>query len=169
MVEVTFGQFAWRYFSGQHLDGKVRTNAGWFTRGTIPSDRLTWWTGMPIFSRILFRWGSIAIPVMLFVGYQHAPVVRVNLELAIVLVYAPFLSWRIAIMVVARIPRIRVIHVIVPADQAAFEPDEEMDEVVDAIPIQALEEGIEEVTDMSCVPDMDEIESALRPKGRKDK
>jgi hypothetical protein len=33
------GVIAWRWFTGQPLDGVARTNAGWFTRGHKALDR----------------------------------------------------------------------------------------------------------------------------------
>lgn len=162
---MTFPQFAWRFFTGAHLDGVARSNATWFRRGTTPSDRLTWWTAKSRFSRMMWRWGFIAVPVVVRIVYADAPVIRVNLVLFIAAVYGPFLSWRIAIMVIARIPRVRVVTIMVPHDLGPFQQNPDIDEVVDAIPVQELEEKASDLTDMDCTPDLDEIEKLLKKRG----
>lgn len=162
---MTFAQFAWRLLTGNHLDGVARTDATWFRAGKTPSHRLTWWTAKPRFHRMMWRWGVIVAPVGFYFAYENAPVIRVNAAIMLVGVYAPFLSWRIAIMIVARIPRVRVVTVMVPHDQVPIQVNAEIDEVVDAIPVHELEEP--GITEMECVPGADEIESVLKKRANR--
>lgn len=157
---MTFWQFTWRLATGSHLDGVARTDATWLRRGTKPDHRLTWWTSKSRLSRMAWRWAFIIVPVLAYQGYVHAPVIQVNLVIVLVGVYAPFLSWRVAIMVIARVPRVRVVTVVMPVDQEPIEVNPDIDEVVDAIPVQELESP--DITQMECIPDLDEINDAIK-------
>lgn len=69
---------AWRYLSGHHLDGKHRTDAGWFERGTKPmthNRRAGAWSHMPRAQRAGIRWAAFGGPVLALWLYFAHPLV----------------------------------------------------------------------------------------------
>jgi hypothetical protein len=66
----------WRYVSGNHLDGKPRTNAGWVRRGTGPIEpgvRVRRWSHRPRLVRAVIRIGATVTTVALPVAELVAP------------------------------------------------------------------------------------------------
>jgi hypothetical protein len=66
---VSLRVFAWRYFTGAHLNGRRYTNATWFRRGTSPKPALTWWTALPRLHRAAYRLLIIVIPASWVYAY----------------------------------------------------------------------------------------------------
>lgn len=66
----------WRFLSGAHLDGRVRTNAGWFasgTRLTHGNHRATRWAYLPRAKRAGYRIGAVGLLWALVTAYAVAP------------------------------------------------------------------------------------------------
>jgi hypothetical protein len=65
-------KLAWRYATGHHLDGRYRTDAGWFTRGTKvlhPTGRASRWAHMPRVHRAAWRLGvPLVLLIMIVLG-----------------------------------------------------------------------------------------------------
>lgn len=64
-----FIRVIWRYLTGAHLDGKVRTDAGIWRAGvtSVNGGSVTWWTTRPRGVRALFRLG---VPTAVYFGIQ---------------------------------------------------------------------------------------------------
>lgn len=103
--------YLWRFFTGQHLDGRKRTNATWFKRGTIPSHHVNWWTSKPIFHRMLWRWACVFVPAAWIVAYSFSPVYGINLTVIITLCALPYLFHHGTMRVINLLPRRTVVYV----------------------------------------------------------
>lgn len=103
--------FLWRYTTGNHLDGKARTNATWFTRGTAPSHHVNWWSSKPRSHRMIWRWAIIAIPAGLIAAYKFAPAIHINLTLLVGLMFFPYLFHHGVMRFIRLIPRTHVVYV----------------------------------------------------------
>lgn len=122
-----FGVFLWRFVTGQHLDGIVRTNATWFGYGTNPSHHLNWWSEKPLFHRAFIRLFLVAVPVGLIVAYHFAPSFRLNLVVIILLMWVPFLFHRVTMWLVSLVPKV---HVVIAHERVIMdEVDAELDEI----------------------------------------
>ena len=150
-TQTTLGQFVWRYLTGDHLDGKRRTNATWFQRGTVPAHHVNWWTGKPRFNRMLWRWATIVGPVGWFILYRLSPSYYMNVTVIVTIACLPYaihhgLSWMVSLM-----PRHTVVYT---HDRiSSGDVDDELDNV--AIPEQfqiddvqaSLDDAIEVMND----------------------
>lgn len=66
------GVVAWRFATGQHLDGKARTDAGFTRRGTrilTHTGHATRWAHLPHVRRAALRWALCVTPVALLAGF----------------------------------------------------------------------------------------------------
>jgi hypothetical protein len=102
--------FLWRYFSGNHLDGQARTNAGWFSSGNSPTHHANWWTSKPRIQRAMWRWAIIGIPAGLIAAYAYAPTIHVNLTVFIALAVFPYLFHHGTMKALRLVPRTRVVY-----------------------------------------------------------
>lgn len=69
---------AWRWFSGNHLDGQPRTDAGWIVPGTVAwtrTGRAGRWSYRPRLVRAAIRTGGTAAMAATAAGYALAPTV----------------------------------------------------------------------------------------------
>lgn len=135
--------FLWRYFTGHHLDGRARTNATWFRKGTAPGHHVNWWNSKPRAHRMLWRWSLIVIPTLWVTCYEFSPVYGVNLTVIVTLCSLPYLIHHGAYKVLALIPKQ---HVVFVSDNIK---SEEVDTEVDDISIgdQIEQDDIQEMLD----------------------
>lgn len=103
--------FLWRYFTGHHLDGKPRTNATWFRKGTVPSHHVNWWNAKPRAHRMVWRWALVIIPVGWIIAYSVSPVYGVNLTVMVTLCVLPYVLHHGIYRIISLIPRQRVVFV----------------------------------------------------------
>ncbi|WP_157360830.1 hypothetical protein [Amycolatopsis thermoflava] len=71
-----FARALWRAATGAHMDGKLRTDAGWWERGKVdltPNKKAPRWAYLPRGVRALIRWGSAAGLALWLWGYASAP------------------------------------------------------------------------------------------------
>lgn len=108
---IPFGRVLWRFFTGAHMDGEIRTDAGWFKPGSANHRNATWWTIKPRFHRMLWRVIPVAAIVGWLTAYHYAPTVRGNGMVVLTIMALPFLFHRAVIYISRRIPRTRVVMV----------------------------------------------------------
>lgn len=137
--------YLWRYFTGHHLDGKVRTNATWFKPGTMPSHHLNWWTAKPRFHRALWRWGVFVFPVGWIIAYEFSPSYEINLTIIITLCALPYAFHHGVYGMINLLPRRTV--VIVNDNIPRESVDENLDDIV--MPEQIGQDDIQEILDVS--------------------
>jgi hypothetical protein len=53
----------WRFWTGNHLDGRKRSNATWTLKSTDTSGRINWWNRQPRFKRMAIR-HAVTWPVL---------------------------------------------------------------------------------------------------------
>jgi len=126
----SFTTFWWRYFTGQHLDGKKRTNATWLTRGTVPPHHVNWWTAKPQLHRVAWRIALIIVPVGWVVAFILSPEVEVNLTLIGTVCVAPYAIHHGLLTLVNHLPSHTVVFV--NDNVRAEDIDAELDDI--AIP-----------------------------------
>jgi hypothetical protein len=163
MVAPPLHRFAWRYFTGHHLDGKARTDAGWFRRGTKPEHHVNWWTGKPRVHRMLWRWALVGIPSAWLLAVHYAPVWRVNLAVVVSVAVLPYLAHHGAMRFISLLPRARVVSVVnhvIPEDDVS-----ELDDVTLTESSMVLED-ISELDDYDA-SNLDDIVKATKPRRRK--
>ena len=107
----TLGQFIRRYLSGHHLDGKKRTNATWFKRGTAPIHHVNWWSAKPRFYRMLWRWTTIIGPIGWFILYRISPSYYLNITVIVTIAWLPYIIHHGLSWAVSQIPRHTVVYV----------------------------------------------------------
>lgn len=138
--------FLLRYFTGHHLDGRHRTNATWFKRGTAPSHHLTWWTAKPRFHRMIWRINSVIVPTGWIIAYKFSPTYGINLTVLITLCLLPYLFHHGIMAVIRVIPR----HTVVYVNDNIRSEDVDTDLVNVAIPEQIVEpDDIQDMLDHS--------------------
>lgn len=141
----------WRFFSGNHLDGRARTNATWLKRGTAPSHHVNWWNAKPRFHRMIWRWGMIGIPMLWIIAYSISPSFDINLIVILSLCVIPYLFHHGVLWALHLIPRHRVIFVQdnVPSEMV----DTDLDDI--GIPEQLPQDNIQELLDAAIEGDVD--------------
>jgi hypothetical protein len=95
-------RLAWRYVSGAHLDGRIRTDAGWFTRGTKvlhPTGRASRWAHKPRAHRAGWRLAVPALIVAAAAGYAADAVMTVSALVAAAVTAAALGIWRAVVTV----------------------------------------------------------------------
>lgn len=138
--------FLWRFFTGNHLDGRPRTNATWFRRGTAPSHHVNWWNAKPRFHRAIWRWALVLIPTLWLIAYHYSPVYGINLTLIITLCALPYVFHHGIYRLISLIPRHRVVFV--QDNVRPEEIDTDLDDIaiadqIDQDPVQAaLDEAV---------------------------
>lgn len=139
--------FLWRFFTGNHLDGKARTNATWFKRGTAPSHHVNWWNAKPRAHRMTWRLGIVFIPAGWITAYSFAPTYGINLMVILTLCALPYLFHHGIYKMISLIPRHKVVFV--TDNVRSEEIDSDVDDIsigeqIEQDPIQAaLDESIE--------------------------
>jgi hypothetical protein len=146
----TLNKFLWRYFTGHHLDGKRRTNATWFKRGTMPIHHVTWWSAKPRIHRMLWRWGIIIIPIGWGLAVRFTPVVKGNLAVLLTLVFLPYLIHHVTMRFVNLIPTTRLVtvHENIPVADV----DDELDRVAT---VAVTDQTLAKVFDLNATRDLE--------------
>lgn len=103
--------FLWRFFTGHHLDGKARTNATWFKKGTVPSHHVNWWNAKPRAHRMIWRWASVGIPTGWLIAYHFSPSYGINLTVIVTLCALPYLFHHAIYRAISLIPKNHVVFV----------------------------------------------------------
>lgn len=137
--------FLWRYFTGHHLDGRARTNATWFKRGTVPSHHANWWNSKPRAHRMLWRWSTVIIPVGWVTAYSFSPVYGINLTVIVTLCALPYLFHHGMYRIISLIPKNRVVFV--SDNVRAEEVDTEIDDI--SIGDQIEQDPIQDMFDVA--------------------
>ena len=91
-------KLAWRYASGAHLDGKIRTDAGWFRRGTRvlhQSGHASRWAHKPRAHRAAWRLAVPAVILMALAGLVIDRPVTVLVILAALAAGLALGAWRL--------------------------------------------------------------------------
>jgi hypothetical protein len=91
-------RLAWRFATGAHLDGKIRTDAGWFARGTKvlhPTGRASRWAHMPRAHRAAWRVGILLAVVLSVAGLVLDAAVAVPAILGAGVAAAALGGWRL--------------------------------------------------------------------------
>jgi hypothetical protein len=157
------GVFLWRFFSGNHLDGKRRTDASWLRKGAVPPHHVTWWTSKPRALRAAWRWTLITIPSVWGIAYAYAPSWRINIVLLFTIATVPYLFHHGTMAITTRLPRPRVVSVMqhtIPADLV----DSELDDVLLAEMDDDIGEIAEHGLDALSTRDLDDIVKAAKPR-----
>lgn len=137
--------FLWRYFTGHHLDGRPRTNATWFKRGTVPSHHVNWWNAKPRAHRMLWRWALVIVPVGWVTAYEMSPVYGINLTVMVTLCVLPYVLHHGIYRAISLIPKN---HVVFVSDNVhAEDVDTEMDDI--SIADQIEQDPVQEMLDMA--------------------
>lgn len=91
-------KLAWRYASGAHLDGKIRTDAGWFRRGTRvlhQSGHASRWAHKPRAHRAAWRLAVPAVILAVLAGLVIDRPAAVLVILAVAVAGLAFGVWRL--------------------------------------------------------------------------
>lgn len=145
------GRLFWRYITGQHLDGRRRTDATWWKHpGRYPPRHRNWWTGMVQGKRMLVR----TMPLIAAGLGWYAWVAYREAFLAIVFSWGPYVLWHVG----GKLRRLRTRRVkpsaLVPGymgepvpQSAVYSPDDEkiVRDAMDNI-------GVEDVVDNGYAP-----------------
>ena len=99
MNEIKWGAVFWRFATGNHLDGRPRTNASWRRKGTMPKHRLNWWNAKPRLNRMGWRWGSVGLFLVIVAGFILEPWVTLFLCTAM----CPYVAHRSLTLIRAQI------------------------------------------------------------------
>lgn len=161
--------YLWRYFTGQHLDGKARTNATWTKRGTAPSHHVNWWNAKPRLGRMAWRWAMVIIPGGWGAAYAFAPTYGINLMVIITLAASPYLLHHGVLRMMALLPKTTVVYV---QDNIRREDvDSEIDEgVIPELMIPAgSDDEIQNLIDMSIEDQEIPTDDARRLEKRRSK
>ena len=98
------GRLVWRWFSGQPLDGKYRTNATWLhpaTKVMHPSGHAVRWHHLPRLTRAGIRTGGTMTPLAALWGWAVSPGVTLAAVLSVFSAAAALACW-LAFRAVAR-------------------------------------------------------------------
>lgn len=155
-----FGTFLWRWFTGNHLDGKRRTNATWFKKGTVPPHHCNWWSAKPRFHRSIWRWAMVLVPIGWVILYRISPVWNMNLTLVGTLAFLPYAIHHGLSKVVSMFPRHTVVFV--RDDIRREDIDTELDE--EALPDQFVPDDIQAELDRATDDEIRKSESNARKK-----
>jgi hypothetical protein len=91
-------RLTWRFMTGAHLDGKIRTDAGWLARGTKvlhPTGRASRWAHMPRLHRAGWRLGVLLAVVLTAAGLVLDAAVAVPAILGVGAAAAALGGWRL--------------------------------------------------------------------------
>ena len=87
---------AWRWFSGEHLDGKPRTDAGWLRAGQralTKTGHATRWWHLPRWKRAAWRTGGTLAAVGLLAAWLAAPALTSGFVIFVVTIAIAFGTW----------------------------------------------------------------------------
>lgn len=101
MSRITFSKFAWRFATGNFIDGKRRTNP----------NQLTWWSRKPRYQRALWRWTIVLTLVSIHPAYRYSPEVHARLVVFAAGEVAPLVIWQGAVFIVNRIQPVKLVVV----------------------------------------------------------
>lgn len=138
-----FSVFLWRFFTGHHLDGKPRTNATWFKRGTAPSHHVNWWNAKPRAHRMVWRWALVGVPTGWVIAYKLSPTYGINLTVIVTLAVLPYLFHHGIYRIISLVPKHRVVFV--QDNVMAEEIDPDVDDI--AIADQIEQDDIQNLLD----------------------
>jgi hypothetical protein len=157
---IGFITFLWRYFSGQPLIGKSRTNAAWRNRGTSPSHHLNWWTEKPFLHRMIWRWIMVGFPVGWVFALVSSPDIKVNLTVFITLSVMPYVFHHGSIRFIRLLPDR---HVVIVRDTVS------PDDIHDSDSVRREEsDPIQEMFDLDITNDMEShIDVPSKPRKRR--
>jgi len=163
-THVRLHEFLWRFFTGHHLDGKIRTNATWFTPGTAPKHHVNWWTGKPRFRRMMWRWFMVIVPVSWYTVYQFMPSFRVNVLVLVTLSVAPYLIHHGTMRAIRMLPERNVIFVTdhIPVEHV----DSELD-VITAAPNEFPDSDIEAIVGFDATKELEADDIPSKPRTRR--
>jgi hypothetical protein len=88
---------AWRWFTGHHLDGQHRTNAGWFESGTQPltqNGRASRWAHLARAHRAAWRTGLTLTAAAALAGLVVAPAITADALFGAGVAAVAFGAWR---------------------------------------------------------------------------
>lgn len=134
--------YVWRYFTGDFLDGKQRTNATWTKPGTAPSHHLNWWASKPRIKRLIWRWAIVLFPTAWITCYAFAPSYGINLMVIITLACIPYVFHHGVTKALSLVPHRTVVFV---HDNVR---EEDTDDELDDFTLPEQLEGVDNVQRM---------------------
>lgn len=154
--KLTFSRFVWRFSTGNFLDGKRRDNP----------NQQTWWSRKSRLKRAMWRWTIVLIIVSIHPAYKYSPVIHVRLAVFLAGEFAPLIVWQASVFIVQRIQPVKMVVVTqAPVGQQTIADYGEASEVIAVQTPKELDDGIEELSDIS-IP-VEDFSRITRPRNRR--